>query len=190
MTEHCDKLLAKRRCVLFFEKVVRGAELIADHLREHLEHFYGLGGVQHMRRRVYGAQSAEKRSVGAAEGHRNIALQAIDLRRVVVRVNGVLGHMVDDDRLAALSDLVAKRGFDLELAAGLQSEVDVIAHAAGDPSVLGDARNRSETHPRRSAHNAKNCRDRLDAADGGYILIENLVHTGVTAFPCQPEAGR
>ena len=103
-------------------------------------------------------------------------------------VNGVLGHMVDDNRLSALTDLVAKRGLDLQFAAGLQSEVDIVADAARDPTVFGHARNRSKTHPRRSAHNAKNRRDRLDAADGGYILIENLVHTGLTAFPLS--AGR
>ena len=91
-------------------------------------------------------------------------------------VNGVLGHMVDDNRLAALPDLVTKSALDLEFATRLQSKVYVVAHTAGDPTVLGDARDRGETHARRATHDVEDGRDRLDAADGGNVLLERLAH--------------
>ncbi len=97
-------------------------------------------------------------------------------------VNGVLGHVVDDDRFAALPDLVAEGGLDLELAACFQSKVDVIAHAARDPSILGDARDRSETHARRATDDVEDRRNRLHAADGGNVLLERLAHAHGVGF--------
>ena len=59
MTEHRDELLAERGCVLVIgvrgEVHADGAELEADHLREHFEHLDGFGGFQPMRFRIDGA---------------------------------------------------------------------------------------------------------------------------------------
>ena len=95
-------------------------------------------------------------------------------------INGVFGHMVDDDRLAALPDFVANRALDLEFPARLQSEIDVVAHAAGDPAILGDPGDRGEAHPGRATHDVEDRRDRLDGADSGNILCERFAHRGVT----------
>ena len=62
--EHRYELFAKRGCVLFIEQVPDGAELEADHFREHFEHLNGFGRLQPMRFRIDGAQSPKKRSVG------------------------------------------------------------------------------------------------------------------------------
>src|ERR1700722_1622659 len=87
--------------------------------------------------------------------------------------------MVDDDRLAALPDLVANRALDLEFAARLQSEADVITDAASDPAIFGDARDCGKAHARHAAHDVEDRRDRLDAADGGYVSLERFAHMGV-----------
>ena len=65
---------------------------------------------------------------------------------------------------------------------GFQSEVDVIAHAARDPSILGDARDRGETHARRATDDVEDRRNRLHAADGGNVLLERLAHAHGVGF--------
>src|ERR1700722_13331911 len=129
-----------------------------------------------MRLGINRAQSPEKRSVGETDGHRDIALQTIGLRSVVASVKRVLGHMVDYHRLPALPDLMANRGLDLEFAAWLQPKVNVVAHAASNPSILGDACDGGKPHARRATHDVEDRRNRLDAADRGNVLLERFAH--------------
>ncbi len=73
--------------------------------------------------------------------------------------------VVDDHRPAALPDLVADRGLDLELAAGLEPELDLVAHLAGDPAVLADPRHRGKAHAGRAAHDLENRGHDVDPRD-------------------------
>ncbi len=84
----------------------------------------------------------------------------------------VLGDVVDDDGVAAGADRVADRRLDLQLAARLQAESDLVAHGAGDPAVLGDPRDGGETHARRAAANLENGRHRIDAPDQRDIVLQ------------------
>ena len=63
-------------------------------------------------------------------------------------VDRVFGNVVDDNGLAVLADLVADRGLDFQLAAGLQAEGDVVANAARNPAVFRDTRNGCEPDAR------------------------------------------
>jgi hypothetical protein len=82
----------------------------------------------------------------------------------VVAPTLVFRDVVDDDRLPTLSDFMADRAFDLQFTARLQSEVDVILHAASDPAVFGHAGDRRESHLSCAAHHIEDRGDRLYAA--------------------------
>src|SRR5918995_5346988 len=98
----------------------------ADQLGEQLEHADRLGIVQMRRTRVDGAEGAEEGAVRQDDRHREIALEAIERRGVMAAEGFVLGHVVDDDGLPGLADLVADRSLDLQLAAGLKSELNIV----------------------------------------------------------------
>ena len=72
-------------------------------------------------------------------------------------------HVVDDDALSAVPDLAADRGRDLELAARLQAEVDLVAHGARDPPRVGDSCDGCEAHAGGAAHDFQNFGHRRDA---------------------------
>ena len=55
--------------------------------------------------------------------------------------------VVDDHGLLALPDFVTDRGLDLQFATRLQSEVDFIKHATGDPTILGHPGNAANRIP-------------------------------------------
>ena len=80
----------------------------------------------------------------------------------------ILGDVIDDDGLPARADLVADGGLDLELAARLEAERDVVADAAGNPAVLGDTRDRGEPHAGHAAH---------DIQDGGTASMLAMAET-------------
>ena len=96
----------------------------------------------------------------------------------------ILGDMVDNDGLPGAPDLVEDGGLDLELAARLKSELNVIENRAGDPSVLGHARDRGKAHPRRAADDVENCRNGVDARDrvdvGLQFVTQRHDRTGLT----------
>lgn len=76
----------------------------------------------------------------------------------------VLRDVVNNDGLAALADFMANCRFDIQFVARLQTELNLIADTAGDPAVLGHARNRREPHSRYAADNVEDRGDRLNAA--------------------------
>ena len=90
------------------------------------------------------------------------------------------------DRLAAGADLVADGGLDLQLAAGLQAEIDLVAHLAGDPAVLGDPRHGGEAHAGGAAHDLEDGRHRIDAPDRGDVLVQIARQGQVEATACRP----
>jgi hypothetical protein len=58
----------------------------------------------------------------------------------------VLLYVIDHDGPATLPNLIADRGFHLEFASWLESEIYFIQNAAGDPPVFGDAGNGGKSH--------------------------------------------
>jgi hypothetical protein len=74
--------------------------------------------VQARRARVDGAQRAEQGCVGKLDRHRDVAPETVFRRRVMAAKSGIFRHMVDHDGFAALSDLMADGGLDLEFPAG------------------------------------------------------------------------
>ena len=82
---------------------------------------------------------------------RCVALEAVHHRRRVGPPLLVAGDVVDHDRPPAFTDVVADRRLDLELVAGIQSELDLVEHLAGDPPLVGDPRDRREAHAGQSA---------------------------------------
>jgi hypothetical protein len=83
----------------------------------------------------------------------------------VAAIDKVPRDMIDDHRLAGNANLVADRGFDLELAARLQAEGDLVAHRAGDPAVLGDPGDGGKAHAGGAADDLEDGGHRVDRRD-------------------------
>jgi|GEM_PF-1877238 len=84
--------------------------------------------------------------------------------------------VIDDDRLPALPDFMADRAFNLQLATRLQTKVDFVKHAAGDPAVLSHAGDCGEPHPGCTAHNVKDRGHRFYAVHALNIGLKILRH--------------
>ena len=69
----------------------------------------------------------------------------------MVAVRRIAIYIVDHHRRAMLADFVAYGGPDFEFSARFQPEVDLVAHAAGNPAILGYSRYCCKTHTRRLA---------------------------------------
>ena len=75
--------------------------------------------------------------------------------------------VVDDNGIAVLTDLVADRGFDPQLAAFRQAEVDVVSNGTANPSLRRYAGNgQIETHAGDAADHIQDFRDSPDLLDG------------------------
>jgi hypothetical protein len=135
-----------------------------------------VAGVFSSRSRVDRAQGSEEPAVGTAYRHRDIALEAVHLRRRMTAEIRILRDMVDHHELAAVADLITDGGLHLELAVWLEAERDVVLHRAGDPAILGDACNRREAHARRTAHDIEDERHDVDLGDDGHIFSEAVLH--------------
>ena len=86
-------------------------------------------------------------------------------------VNLILGHIINDDALAALTDFMADRCLDLEFAARFEPEVNLVEHRAGDPAPLCHPRDGGETHPGCMADDLKDVRNGLNAADYSNVSL-------------------
>src|ERR1700691_4963765 len=150
--------------------------MFGDQLGKEPEHSDDLGCLQLGRARIEGAQGPKEGAVGEDDRHRNVTLKPVHRWRCMVAPILVLRDVVDDDRLPALSDFMADRAFDLQFTARLQSEVDVILHAASDPAVFGHAGDRREPHPSCAAHHVEDRGYRLYAAHAFNIGLKVLRH--------------
>ena len=74
--------------------------------------------------------------------------------------------IVDDDGIAVLTDLIANRGFNPQLAAFRQAEVDVVANRTANPSLGCHAGDGNETHAGDAADHIQDFRDSPDLLDG------------------------
>ena len=95
--------------------------------------------------RVEAAQGAEILAVGAEDRDREIALEAVDARRMVLAVLLGVAHAVDDDRTLRVAQVFAQGRGHVQPGARLQAEVEPVEHCAGDPRIVGDVRDADET---------------------------------------------
>ena len=179
MAQDGDELVPQNRGLvsvqqggLAFRQLSGGVQVKGDQFGEQLEGRQGLGRGDDMRLRVDGAQGAEELAVGQDDRERDIALQAVGRRRLVVGVGGVVGDVVDHDRRPLPPDRVAQGGLERQFLAGLEAKVDLVAHRAGRPAAVGHAGDGGEAHARHAAHDAQDVGDRLDAGDQDDIGID------------------
>jgi hypothetical protein len=176
MAQHGDELLAQLgRGALGLQRdfgallAVFVFQLARDQVGEGGEHRHG-ARVGHVRRpRVDGAQVAEVLAVGVDDRHRDVALDVVEPGRVVVAVHGVGAGVVDDHRQPGRARFHAERGFHLELAAGLQAELDRVFHRAGGPGAVGHAGHGGEAHAGVLADDLEQRGHRADAAHGRHV---------------------
>ncbi len=183
MAEQRDELLAlmasgalvgqRRTCGLL---LLLGFDLQRQQAREGFEHCARCRAGQVAWQRIERTERTEETAVGAQHRHRDIAFEAIHLRRVMVAVIGVGADLADDDRLLRGMDLAAQRGGDVQLAADLQAELDAIEYGAGGPARLGDAGNRSEAQASGFADHLQDGRDGADALDGEQVVEDGSHH--------------
>ena len=184
VAEHRDELLAQLRRRARVEQIglrgreaMSGFEMERDQLGEQLEHADHARVLQLRRPRVDRAQRAVEAAVLQEDRHRDVALEAVHRRRVMLAEHLVLGDVVDHDRVARLAHLVADRGLDLEFAAGLQPERDLVVDRKADPALRRHARDRREAHAGDAAHHVQDCRDRRNRLDRVDIRAEIAVHS-------------
>ena len=170
MAQHGDELLPQFGSFPFVQQgrladpqPFLHVQMEADQIGEQLEHADRLGFVQTGGPGVYGAQGAEEPPVRTVDRHRDIALETIHSRRRVAAENFILRDIIDDHKLAAVADLIANRGLNLQFTARLETERDLIAYSAGDPTIFGYPRHRRETQTRGAAHDFKNRRHGVDS---------------------------
>src|ERR1700712_2054258 len=138
-----------------------------DQLGKQLEHAGRLGSGQPSRPGIDRAEGAKEPAVPPENRKRYVALESIHRRSRMAAIGLVLGHMVDDDRSAGIADIVTDRRLDLQFLARVKSEPDLVAHAAGDPTILRDPCHRGKTHARRPANDLEDRRHGIDPGDRG-----------------------
>lgn len=146
-----------------------GFQIATDQFREELERRADGRIAWTGRCRVQRAQRPEERPP-AQDRRRDVALETVSLRRMMVTIYRIVRHMIDRYGASARTDLVTKRGPDVQFTPRLQPEGDLVVNRTGDPSVGGNARNRCETHPCQPAGSFQDLVDRPEPAHGGGIV--------------------
>src|SRR4051812_34833698 len=88
----------------------------------------------------------------------------------------ILRNVVDDHKLVGLAYLVTNGGFHLKFAARLETERDLVANGAGDPTILGHPRHRRESQAGSAAHNLQDRRYGIDPGNSGQIVSKGVFH--------------
>ena len=120
--------------------------------------------------------SAEKTAVGAKHRDRDVAFEMIDFWRVMVVVERVFTHVVDDDRLMRAQGFKAQGADQIQLAAWLESKPQIVQHCARCPTGGRDARDCGKTHPGHFAddlQNSWNCTDAIDRRDVSFYALRH-----------------
>ena len=120
MTEHGNELVAQLRGFPFIHEAgftlrqaLDGTQVGRNQFGKQFEHADSFRRFQSRRPRVNGAKRAEELSVRQNDRHRYVALKAVHRRSGMPAIGLIFGNMVDHNRLAALTNFVADRGFDL-----------------------------------------------------------------------------
>jgi hypothetical protein len=90
--------------------------------------------------------------------------------------NRIIGNAINHHGFMAGADLVADGGFDLQLAAWSQAEIDVVEHAADDPAIFGNASDRRKAHAGGTADDIENGRNGIDTRDDVNVVLEIVCH--------------
>ena len=93
----------------------------------------------------------------------------------------VFRDVIDNDGFPALPDFMTDRCLDLQLAARLETEIDLVEYGAGDPPFFGYAGDRGEPHPGCSAYHFKDRGHRLYAVhsfDVGSRILRHCLLRG------------
>ncbi len=182
MAQHGDELFAQLRRRLGVRQrrlaaiqLVLVVEMGADQFGEQFEHRLRLAVFDGGRLRVDRAQGAEEGPT-VLDRHRDIALQAVHPRGVMVAIGLVLRGVAEHDRLAMAANLVAERGLEHQFAANAQAERDLVADGAGDPAIIGDASDGGEAHAGGPARDLEDLRNDVQAADRGHVVGDRGGH--------------
>mgnify|MGYP003627876046 CR=1 FL=1 len=166
----CHAFLGQRGAALI--ELLIAVQMMSDQLGKQSEHADSSGVFQLGRIAVNGAERTEKRAVHQGDRHRDIALQPIQARGVMIAIVSVFADMIDNHFLPAGAYLMAQRGFHIQLIARCQTEMDVVEHFAGDPAILGDTRHGGKAHAGGLADNVEDGRDGGNASDGVNICLK------------------
>ena len=167
--QNSDKLLAQLGRFLRVQQsgiLLRCASLRiqmeGDQLGEVLEHADDFWPVQPRRTRIDCAQCAEESAVRKNDGHRNVALKPVHSWRMMIAEMFVLSDVIDNAGSAAITNLVADRRLNVELAAWQKSERNFVADSAGDPTIPRHSRHSREAHSGGAADDFQNGRNGVD----------------------------
>lgn len=156
MCEHGDELISQFRCLVLLGKLALDLENVSpsvqvprDQIREERSHADDAIILDLGRIGIDAAECAKEAPVGEYDGDRDVGLESILERRVVLCPGRICRHFIDCDKFASLTDLVADRRFDLEFATRRQTEADPVVYGACDPSVRGHSCDGAEAHARR-----------------------------------------
>ena len=169
-----ESILQPRIFRLLVRKLRMHVQMKDDQFGEQLEHAQHRGIVQRIGPGIDGAEGAEEGAIGHDDRHRNIALKAVHRRRGMAVKGAVLGDMIDHHQLAAGTDLVADGGLDLQFAAGLEAEGDIVLHRAAHPAIVGDPGDGGKAHAGGAADHFQNrvhCRNRGDGVQFGLEIV-------------------
>ena len=130
------------------------------------------GVAQLARLGVDGAERAEEGAVRRDDRHRDVALEAVHRGRRMAAEDwsAATWSMTTAWPLSRISSQIVV--LDLELAAGQQAEVDLVADGAGDPAVLGHSGDRGEAHARCAADDFQDGRHHVDARDRLDVFLQ------------------
>jgi hypothetical protein len=99
---------------------------------------------------------------------------------------------VDDDRLAAVTNFVADRRFDVQFPTGREPKGNFVANSTRNPTVLGDPRHGGASHPGCATDDLQNGRDGVDPGNRRYVgshAVSSLeTATGLAGFPLEASA--
>jgi hypothetical protein len=183
MTENRDKLLPQLgRLTLIQERRFTLCQLIdciqmaANKLGKQIEGFNRFRVVEPCRAWIDCAERAEEPPVCQNNGNGNIALKAILRRCVMPAKRLIFGNMIDDNGPVALSNLVADCRLDLQFAAWFKAKIYFVANRTAYSALLGDTRDRSETHSGCAANHIENSWHSIDALDRINVRLKYAFH--------------
>jgi len=165
----------------------RRIEMRADQIGEQAEHAHDAGHLEPGGLRIERTQRSEETAVGKKDRHRNVGLETVHRRRVMMGVALILRNVIDDHGLARLVHLVADRGLDLQFVAGRKAEPDLVVGGKADPAIAGHARDGRETKARDFGDDGQNRRNGGDRRDGVDISLEVVLHQSVRRLYCNSE---
>jgi len=148
-------------------------ELVAHQVREVTEHLQLVLG-ERLRIGIQRAHHAKGGPVAPAQGHGDVALDAVRLWRGVVREPGILAGVVDEQRRGGLVHHAAEGGGDVRHVASAQAEVDLVHDGTAAPGIVGDSGDQGDAHARGLHEDPENRAHCIDTADCCYLLLKAL----------------